>query len=136
MTLVVVPVRYPLSEHSRRTLETAIDVAREHDADLSVLHVDLYQSGSRVTQADLKHAVESEFGPLSHTRYAVRAGFLVEETILDEVAMEGADVVVIGRKQTSRWRRMVRRLTDEPDVARYLRRELDCRVVTAPLAER
>lgn len=135
MTLVVVPVRYPLSEHSRTTLDTAIEVAREHDADLSVLHVDLYQSGSRVTQADLKRAVESEFGPLSRTRYAVRAGFLVEETILDEVAMENADVVVIGRKQTSRWRRMVRRLTDEPNVARFLRRQLDCQVVTAPRSE-
>lgn len=135
MTLVVVPVRYPLSEHSRRTLETAIDVAREHDADLSVLHVDLYQSSQRVTQADLKHAVEAEFGPVSRTRYAVRPGFLVEETILDEVAMEGADVVVIGRKQSSRWRRMVRRLTDEPNVARYLRKELDCQVVTAPRPE-
>ena len=135
MTLVVVPVRYPLSEHSGRTLETALEVAREHDADLTVLHVDLYQSGSRVTQAELKQAVEREFGSLSRTRYAVRAGFLVEETILDEVATEDADVVVIGRKQTSRWRQMVRRLTDEPDVARFLRRELDCRVVVAPLAE-
>ena len=135
MTLVVVPVRYPLSEHSRRTLETAIDVADEHDAALSVLHVDLYQSGQRVTQSALKGAVEDAFGPLSNTRYAVRPGFLVEETILDEVATEGADVVVIGRKQTSRWRRMIRRVTDEPDVARFLRNQLDCDVVTAPRKE-
>ena len=135
MTLVVVPVRYPLSEHSRRTLETAIDVADEHDAALSVLHVDLYQSGQRVTQSALKGAVEDAFGPLSNTRYAVRPGFLVEETILDEVATEGADVVVIGRQQTSRWRRMIRRVTDEPDVARFLRNQLDCDVVTAPRKE-
>jgi nucleotide-binding universal stress UspA family protein len=135
MTLVVVPVRYPLSDHSRRTLETAIGVADERDADLSVLHIDLYQSSQRVTQSELKRAVEDEFGSLSNTRYAVRPGFLVEETILDEVAMEDADVVVIGRKQTSRWRRMVHRLTDEPDVARFLREQLDCHVVTAPLAD-
>ena len=135
MTLVVVPVRYPLTEHSRRTLETAIAVADEHDAALSVLHVDLYQSNGRVTQADLKHAVETEFGPLDQTRYAVRTGFLVEETILDEVATEDADVVVIGRKQTSRWRRMVRRITDEPDVAQYLSDQLDCQVVAAPRSE-
>ena len=132
MTLVVVPVRYPLTEHSRRTLETAIAVADEHDAALSVLHVDLYQSTQRVTQADLKHAVEAEFGPLDRTRYAVRTGFLVEETILDEVATEDADVVVIGRKQASRWRRMVRRIADEPDVAQYLSDQLDCQVVAAP----
>jgi nucleotide-binding universal stress UspA family protein len=135
MTLVVVPVRYPLSEHSRRTLETAIDVADEHDAALTVLHVDLYQSGQRVTQSALKDAVEDVFGPLSNTRYAVRPGFLVEETILDEIALEDADVVVIGRKQASRWRRMVHRLIDEPDVGDFLREQLDCRVVTAPPAE-
>ena len=135
MSLVVVPVRYPLSEHSRRTLRTAIDVAEERDANLSVLHIDLYQSSQRVTQAELKRAVEREFGRLPNARYAVRTGFLVEETILDEVATEGADVVVIGRKQTSRWRRMIRRVTDEPDVARFLRNQLDCDVVTAPRKE-
>lgn len=99
MTLVVVPVRYPLSEHSRRTLKTAIDVADEHDAALSVLHIDLYHSSKRVTQSALKNAVEEAFGPLSNTRYAVRPGFLVEETILDEIALEDADIVVIGRNR-------------------------------------
>lgn len=132
MSLVVVPVRYPLSEHSRRTLATAIEVADERDANLSVVHIDLYQSGQRVTQAELKRAVEREFGHLSNARYAVRTGFLVEETILDEVATEGAGVVVIGKKQSSRWRRMIRRVTDEPDVAHFLRDQLDCEVVTAP----
>lgn len=132
MTLVVAPVRYPLSEHSRRTLETAITVAEERDANLSVVHIDLYQSSQRVTQSALKRAVEREFGRLSNARYAVRTGFLVEETILDEVATENADIVVIGKKQTSRWRRMLHRVTDEPDVARFLRDQLDCEIVTAP----
>lgn len=132
MTLVVVPVRYPLSEHSRRTLETAIEVAEERDADLSVLHIDLYQSNGRVTQATLKRAIEAEFGPLPNAQYAVRSGFLVEETILDEAGLENADVVVIGRKQTSRWRRMIGRITGEPNVGPFLRKQLDCEVVIAP----
>jgi nucleotide-binding universal stress UspA family protein len=131
MTQVVVPVRYPLSPHSRATLGTAIDVAAEHDAALTVLHVDLYHAGERVSQAELKRAVEREFGSLSDARYVVRDGLLVEETILEEVVSQGADVVVIGEKQTGRWRRMVRRLVDDPDVARYLREKLDCEVVTA-----
>ena len=131
MTLVVVPVRYPLSEHSRATLERAIDVAEEHDADLTVLHVNLYQSDGHVTRSELKKAVEGEFGRLDRARYVVRSGFLVEETILDEVAGEGADFVVIGRKQASSWRRMVRRLVDDPDVEQFLRGELDCEVITA-----
>jgi nucleotide-binding universal stress UspA family protein len=132
MTVVVVPVRYPLSDHSRRTLETAIAVADEHDADLSVLHVDLYQSNQRVRKSELQRAVERTFGSLPNARYVVRPGFLVEETILDEAATEGADVVVIGRKQTGRWRRMIGRITGEPNVGRFLHEQLDCEVVIAP----
>ncbi|MFB6128912.1 MAG: universal stress protein [Halorhabdus sp.] len=131
MTTVMVPVRYPLSEHSRATLAKAIDVAREEDADVTILHVNLYQHNGRVTRADLKSAVEDEFGRLPRTRYAIRTGLLVEETILEEVAAEGADVVVIGKKQVGRWRRMIRRLMDDPDVATFLENELDARIVTA-----
>jgi len=131
MTLVVVPVRYPLSRHSRATLERAIEVAREHDADLTVLHVNLYQNDETVTRAELKSAAEAVFGRLDRARYVVRPGFLVEETILDEVAAENADYVVIGQKQAGRWRRMVRQLIDDPDIEGFLRRELDCDVITA-----
>ncbi|WP_255195555.1 universal stress protein [Halorarius litoreus] len=134
MTLVVVPVRYPLSEHSRATLQEAIDLATEHDAELTILHVNVYQNDRHINRAQLKRAVEREFGRLEYARYVVRTGFLVEETILDEVVAEGADFVVIGRKQASRWRRMVRRLVDDPDVEAFLRRELDAKVVTVSLS--
>ena len=131
MTLVVVPVRYPLSRHSRATLQRAVEVAEEHDADLTVLHVNLYQNDDNVTRSELKKAVEAVFGRLPRARYVVRPGFLVEETILDEVAAERADYVVIGRKQASRWRRMVRQLIDDPDIEGFLRRELECEIITA-----
>jgi K+-sensing histidine kinase KdpD len=130
MTLVVVPVRYPLSAHSKQTLREGHRIAEERDAELTVLHVNLYQNGESVTRRELKRAVEGVIGRKSHTRYVVRSGFLVEESILDEVAGENADVVVIGRKQASRWRRMFRRLTDDPDIERFLKESLDCEVVT------
>ncbi|WP_435347602.1 universal stress protein [Haloarchaeobius sp. HRN-SO-5] len=130
MTRVVVPVRYPLTKHSRRTLEAAIDIAAEREAALTVLHVDLYQNSKRIDRADLKRATERTFGHVPNARYVVRRGFLVEESILDEVAAEDADVVVIGNKQAGRWRRMLRKIVDEPDIDGYLRRHLDCEVVT------
>lgn len=130
MTLVVVPVRYPLSDHSRHTLERAVEVARERDAALTILHVNLYQNGKKVTRTDLKRAVERSFGRLENVRYVVRTGFLVEESILDEVAAEGADVVVIGHKQAGRWRRILQRFTDNPNIDRYLRNHLECEVIT------
>jgi len=130
MSRVIVPVRYPLSEHSRRTLAGAIDVATERDADLTVLHVNLHQEGRRVTRTELKRTVQRAFGRLSNARYVVRSGFLVEQTILDEVAAEDADVVVIGRKQVGRWRRTLRSLLGEPDIEAFLREELDCELIT------
>ena len=130
MTRVVVPVRYPLTKHSTATLEAAVAIAEEESADLTVLHVNLYQDSRRVTRTDLKRAVERTFGRLPRTRYMVRRGFLVEQSILDEIAAEQADIVVIGGKQVSRWRRSIRRLLGDPDIESFLKRELDCVVRT------
>lgn len=130
MTRVVVPVRYPLTDHSKSTLAEAIRVASEKDATLSVLHVNLYQNNGRVTRTELKTAVEDAFGHLPRTRYVVRSGLLVEETILDEIVSERADAIVIGQKQTGRWREVIRRLLDDPNLERFLEEEVDCRIVT------
>ncbi|SNR52671.1 universal stress protein [Halorubrum vacuolatum] len=130
MTLVVVPVRYPPSSHSEATLREAVRVAEERDADLTILHVDLYQNSRHVTRTELKQSIERRLGRLDRARYVVRRGFLVEETILEEVAAEGADVVVIGSKQAGRWRRMVQKLLSDPDIDGYLREKLDCTVIT------
>jgi len=130
MTLVVVPVRYPLTAHSKSTLAEAIRVSTDRGAELTVFHVDLYHDSSNVARTDLKRAVEAEFGELDGARYVVRRGFLVEETILEEIAAEKADVVVIGSKQASQWRRMLRKLLSDPDIDAYLREKLDCTVIT------
>jgi len=130
MTLVVVPVRFPPSSHSEATLREAVHVAEERDAELTILHVDLYQNSGGVSRSDLKRAVEERLGRLDRARYVVRRGFLVEETILEEVVAEGADVVVIGSKQAGRWRRMVQKLLSDPDIDSFLRDELDCTVIT------
>ncbi|WP_435093173.1 universal stress protein [Halorubrum sp. N11] len=130
MTLVVVPVRFPPSSHSEATLREAVRVAEERDADLTILHVDLYQNSGGVSRSDLKRAVEERIGRLDRARYVVRRGFLVEETILEEIVAEDADVAVIGSKQAGRWRRMVQKLLSDPDIDTYLRDELDCTVIT------
>lgn len=134
MTQVVVPVRYPLSDHSRATLEEGIRIASDEEAALTVLHVNLYQNGKQVTRSQLKAAVEAEFGTLSNARYSVRKGLLVEQSILEEIAAEEADIVVIGKKQVSRWRQMVRRITDDPNIEDFLRDHLDCRVITVSVS--
>lgn len=130
MSHVVVPVRYPLSSHSAETLRKAVELSRDRDAEITVLHVDLYHNSTNVTRSDLKRTVEREVDSPSSIRYVVRKGFLVEETILEEVAAENADVVVIGHKQAGRWRRMIQKLVDNPDIESYLRQRLDCELVT------
>ncbi|MFW6376783.1 MAG: universal stress protein [archaeon] len=133
--IVVVPVRYPLSEHSEQTLQRAFEIADDRGAALTVLHINLYQQGKDVQRTDLKRAVEDRFGHLEDTRYVVRDGFLVEESVLEEVAREGADLVVIGHKQQGRWRRMLDKLFDNPDVEGYLRDRLDIEIESVPPPE-
>ncbi len=130
MTLVVVPVRFPPSSHSEATLREAVRVAEERDADLTILHVDLYQNSGHVSRSNLKREVEKRIGRIDRARYVVRRGFLVEETILEEIVAEDADVVVIGSKQAGRWRRMVQKLLSDPDIDSFLRSELNCTVIT------
>lgn len=130
MTLVVVPVRYPLSQSSKATLAKAIEVADRENAELTVLHVNLYQNTDTVSRSELKAAVENAFGEQSNIRYVVRTGLLVEETILEEVAAHDADIVVIGKKQAPRWRQMIRRIVDDPDIEHYLEEKLDAQIVT------
>ncbi len=60
----------------------------------------------------------------------IRSGFLVEETILDEIAAEDADIVVMGHRQASRWRRVVNQLMRDPDIETFLKNRLDCTVIT------
>jgi len=70
----VVPVRFPPSSHSEATLREAAKVAEDRDADLTVLHVDLYQNSGGVSRGDLKRAVEQRIGRLDRARYVVRRG--------------------------------------------------------------
>ncbi|WP_433623891.1 universal stress protein [Halomicrococcus sp. NG-SE-24] len=130
MSRVLVPVRYPLSAHSKRTLASAIDLADERDADLTVLHVNLYHRGDDVTRRDLKRGVERVSDRFARVRFVVREGFLVEETILEEIVATDADVVVIGRKQVGRWRRAIRRIIGDPDIEAFLDEKVDCELVT------
>ncbi len=129
MTEVLVPVRYPLSDNSRATLDAAVTIAREESADLTVLHVDPYHEGRRVTRRELEQAVRGLVAELSDVRYVVSRGMLVEETILEEAADRDADIVVIGKAQVGRWKRLIRQLGGDPDIERYLKDELDCRLV-------
>ena len=131
MTRIVVPVRFPLGNASSGTLTYARKLADERDAELTVLHINVYHHNRHVTREELKREVEAHVGSIPNARFVVRSGFLVEECILEEAAAENADVVVIGRRVSSRLRRTLDRLRSNPQVDAYLRTHLDCEVVTA-----
>lgn len=120
---VLVPIRYPLTKGSRRTLEEAVSIADERDASLVVLHVDLFYDRRGVTIGDLRRAVRRAVGDLEGARYVVKEGLLVEETILEEALKRDVDLVVLGRDQRPRWKRMMSQLLSRPDVDAYLEEE-------------
>ncbi|WP_331233971.1 universal stress protein [Natronorarus salvus] len=129
MNRVVVPVRYPLSAGSKRALREACSVAAERDADIVVLHVDLYQNGRKVRRSTLRAAVETEVGPLPGAEYVIRSGYLFSETIREEIDAQDAEVVVIGRGRDALWRRVLSRATGRRSLAATLSESVDCSII-------
>lgn len=135
MTLVLVPVRYPLTKPSKAAVLTAAEIAQNHDGDLAVLHVNLYQNDRRVRPSQLRQAVERDCGRLPQARYVVRRGLFIEEAIRDEATAEQADIVVLEGTRAGYAQRVRRRLFGTPDVEQFLQKQLDCQIITASTQE-
>lgn len=121
-TTILVPVRYPLTEPSSRTLAAAGRVAFDRaPADLRVFHVNLYQNGDTTRTADLTSAISSTLEGVEAS-VTTRQGFLVEKVILDEATDISADIIVVGKNQQSFWRRVLNRLLgNDPNISSFLR---------------
>lgn len=120
-TTILVPIRYPLTDKSARTLAAAGRLA--HDlapADLRVLHVNLFQAGDDTQTEELARAISSTLDGVE-TSVTTHRGFLVEEVILEEATQIDADVVVVGANQQATWRQLLSRLLrNDPDVSSFL----------------
>ena len=123
---ILVPIRYPLTDESTRTLDEAGRIAAEHeDADVVVVHVDRFQHNEATGTVELSHAISAVLDDV-HADVVTRRGFFVEEVILEEAEALEADVIVVGAKQTPLWRRLLRRLLgDDPAIGSYLEAETD-----------
>ena len=131
MTTTLVTVRYPLTEAGRRTIEhgrTHLDSASDS---LLVLHVSLLQNGEKISRSDLQQAVEAEFGEI-RAHYIVRQGYVLEEAIIDEVARQNADYVVVGKTRRGRLQRWLGRLLGlYPDLEAELSTQLNAELEIA-----
>ncbi|WP_436343110.1 universal stress protein [Natronorubrum sp. FCH18a] len=88
-----------------------------------VLHVNLFQNGDKTHRNDIRHAISPLFEEHSPT-VITRSGFLVEETISTEAIELDADVVVIGKSQKPKWRRLLSMLIgNEPAVELHLQEQ-------------
>lgn len=122
-------MRYPVNGNSRLTLERALEEAGD-DGDVVVLHVNLYQTGQKVSRGDLRREVEPHLdGKTADVYYAVRRGFMVEEAILEEAVNSDVDVVVVGKTRAGRLRRAIRRLMgNDPEIEDFLSDHFDARI--------
>lgn len=129
--MILTPVRYPIDDRSRTTLECAVDDARDEGEQLIVLHVDLFQEAGDVSRKNLRSEVERVVGEIPAT-YVVRQGFLVERSILEEAASHDVDTIVIGESGVGPLRKAMRRITgNDPDIEAYLDEHLDVEIAVA-----
>ena len=121
-TSILVPIRYPLTEQSAKTLTTAGRLARDYrPVDLTVLHVNLHQKGSATQKREITRAVSSRLDGVEAS-VMIRQGYLVEEEILEEATQLGADIIVVGANQQATWRKLLSRLLrTDPEVGVFLR---------------
>lgn len=120
-TTVLVPIRYPLTAESARTLDEAGRIARADDAEVVAIHIDRFQHDEATGTTELTHAIAAVLGDVEAAAIT-RRGFFVEELLLEEAEARDVDVIVVGASQTPWWRRLLRRLLgDDPAVGTYLR---------------
>lgn len=124
MTTTLISVRYPLSDDSHRTIQRGLEYLRDDSDSLIILHVTLLQNGSKLTRQQLRAAVEGEFGEIP-AHYVVRQGYVLEEAIIDEVARQSADRVIVGKTRRGWIRRRLGQLFGlYPDLEAELARNL------------
>lgn len=120
-TNILVPIRFPLTDDSARTLGAAGRLAHDHTpAHLHVLHVNLFQSNGTIKTEEFTRAMSAALDGVDAS-VTTRRGFLIEEVILEEAIHIDADIVVIGANQQTTWRRLLSRLLKtDPPIASFL----------------
>lgn len=120
-TTILVPIRYPLTNHSVRTLGAAGRIAQQHTpAEIRIFHANLYHKGKSIRAEELTKAISSTLDEITASVTSTQ-GFIVEQMILKEAKQINADIVVIGTTQKAVWRRLLSRLLgNEPDIGTFL----------------
>jgi Universal stress protein family. len=91
----------------------------------------LLQNGEKISRNELQQAVEAEFGEIQ-AHYIVRQGYVLEEAIIDEVARQDADYVVVGKTRRGRLQRWLGRLLGlYPDLEAELSTQLNVELEVA-----
>ncbi len=126
---ILVPIHYPLTKHSKRTLERAYELYKEDpDTDLTILHVNLFHIGGDVSSDMLRKEVKGRYPDLNAS-YRVTEDFIVEEAIFREAVEEDVDMIIMGENQMGRAKRVVRKfLGNRPDIKEFLMEKMDIEI--------
>lgn len=128
-TIILAPIRYPLTKASIQTLSFANDLfASTNNGEIYVLHVNVFQNGDKTRQGEIQQAISPLFEECTPI-VVTRNGFLVEEIISTEASELGADIIVVGKNRTPKWRRLVSKIMgNEPAVESHLRERTNATV--------
>lgn len=127
--IFMIPIRYPLTDASIRTLKHASELAKSDNiSDVYVLHINIFQNGENFNRYEISRAISPFFEDCNPT-VVTRNGFLVEKAIATEALDLGADIIVIGKNQNSTWKRILSKIFgNNPDVGSYLRERTPAKV--------
>lgn len=126
---ILAPIRYPLTKASTQTLTFANDLFKSVEkGEIYVLHVNVFQNGDKARRKEIRQAISPLFDECSPS-VITRSGFLVEETISTEAIELDVDLIIVGKSQKPKWRRLLSTLMgNEPAVESHLREQTDATV--------
>jgi len=121
---ILVPIRFPITNQNIRTVKKAKEIA-SNGGYITMLHINLFQHGERVTENELRNEIEGKIGGID-ANYMVREGFVVEESILEEIVKLKPDIVVIGKNQESKLKKIFKKFMYDIDIENFLMKKCDC----------
>lgn len=98
------------------------------NGEVYVLHVNIFQNGDKARREEIRQAISPLFKECFPT-VITRSGFLVEETISTEATEIDADIIIVGKSQKFKWRRLLSTLIgNEPAVESHLQEQTNATV--------
>jgi len=111
MARILVPLRFPITDRGKKTLNKALEMSSSDETSLIIYHINLLYEDKKISRKQLKTAVETvvpEFTENKVVTYSVENSYLLDESILKKISVGRISAVIMGKSMLPRWRKFIK----------------------------